>query len=111
MIIYKSKQSGVLYMSIKIKGVTRYLLLSLGVPIITFFLWYNISLVPELNKANSIIEYNTKNINKLKNDSNNLFNDSYSNKEFNQDLNTFKIIYNSYLNYPYIPLESFQTSA
>lgn len=85
-------------MSIKIKGITRYLLLSLGVPIITFFLWYNISLVPELNKANSIIEYNTNNINKLKNDSNNLFNDSYSNEEFNQDLNTFKIIYNSYLN-------------
>lgn len=81
----------------KLKKILKAVLIGIVLPILIVFIWYKIEITPEVNQINSLVSFNENHIKELKEKDPEkfLFNDNYTDEQFNKDYKLFSDIYNT----------------
>lgn len=81
----------------KLKKILKGVLIGILLPILIVFIWYKIEITPEVNQINSLVSFNENHIKELKEKDPEkfLFNDNYTDAQFNKDYKLFSDIYNT----------------
>lgn len=82
-------------MSTKSKKILQGVLIGIVLQILIIFAWYKIEITPEINQINSLVSFNENHIKELKEKDPEkfLFNDNYTDEQFNKDYKLFSDIY------------------